>query len=361
MSKYGAIITWIKEKIESGEFRGGDRLPSENELSELFGYSRQTVRHALAELEKEGISESRHGSGNYIRNRAHLADLNGFAGKNIKIITTYVNGYIFPRVLDGISRTLVKNGCSIRMSFTYNHIEDERKALLEVLSEPIDGVIAEPVMSAIPNPNRALYEKIREKGIPVIFFHSYYPDLDIPHVSMDDVEAGKAAAEYLIGLGHEKIAGIFKSDDGQGHRRYEGYTKALRAHGIPIRESRVIWIDTEEERNLTYSRDKILKRIKGCTAFVCYNDELAHELTLLFREAGISVPKDLSIASIDNSELGKLNSVPLTSASHPMEKLGEKVVENLLCMMKDPDFDGTYEFTPKMKVRESAVRCTEKE
>lgn len=54
------------------------------------------------------------------------------------------------------------------------------------------------------------------------------PPMNIPSVRMDDYLAGQSAGEYLIKHGHEKIAGIFKSDDMQGQLRYSGAINALK-------------------------------------------------------------------------------------------------------------------------------------
>ena len=97
----------------------------------------------------------------------------------------------------------------------------------------------------------------------------------------------------------------------------------------------------------------ILKRLSGCTACVCYNDQVGHILTGMCRQAGIQVPEDLSIVSFDNSELAKLNSVPLTSIAHPMERLGEKTAKAMLRMIQDSREDVTYEFVPEMEIRSS--------
>ena len=67
----------------------------------------------------------------------------------------------------------------------------------------------------------------------------------------------------------------------------------------------------------------------------------------------IRVPEDMSLISIDNSELACLNPVPLTAISHPMEKLGKKVAENMMKMLSNPSFDANYEFTPELAVRDS--------
>ena len=66
MKKFEKIVTWIQEEVRSGRKVSGEKLPSEQELSEQFQVSRQTVRRALEELVKENIVESRRGSGSYI-------------------------------------------------------------------------------------------------------------------------------------------------------------------------------------------------------------------------------------------------------------------------------------------------------
>ena len=62
--------------------------------------------------------------------------------------------------------------------------------------------------------------------MPILFLNTYYPELDVPHVSLNDTEAAKAAVNYLIGRGHKNIGAVLKLDDGQGRLRYLGYLKA---------------------------------------------------------------------------------------------------------------------------------------
>ena len=51
-AKYRFLVDTIKEKIKNGEYEPGERMESENTLSEQFGYSRQTVRQGLSVLEQ---------------------------------------------------------------------------------------------------------------------------------------------------------------------------------------------------------------------------------------------------------------------------------------------------------------------
>jgi GntR family transcriptional repressor for pyruvate dehydrogenase complex len=63
---YEEIVAKIKDMIEKGRFKSGDRLPVERELAEAFRVSRSSVREALRSLESQGLLESRQGDGTYI-------------------------------------------------------------------------------------------------------------------------------------------------------------------------------------------------------------------------------------------------------------------------------------------------------
>lgn len=112
-------------------------------------------------------------------------------------------------------------------------------------SSNVDGIIMEPTKSGLPNPNIKLYEELQNRGIPTLFINSYYPDLALPHVAMDDRKAGLLAVNHLIEAGHTKIAGIFKADDRQGHFQYSGYINGLLSAGLLIHDDNIVWIDTE--------------------------------------------------------------------------------------------------------------------
>lgn len=352
--KYQKIVDSIYSDIKGRVLKDGDKLDSENEISEKFNVSRQTVRHALGVLEKEGILDKRQGSGNYIVVPKDLEYLQTNVSKTITIVSTYLNNYIFPRIISEIEGVLGEKGYSLRIVFTHNRLDGERAILERLLQEKdIGGIIIEPTKSAIPNLNRSLYYELSKKNIPMLFFHSYYENMPIPHVSMNDVMAGELATEYLVLQGHKKIAGIFKLDDGQGPRRYEGYMKALLKHNIHLEDKQVIWIDTEEQKNLRQGAEIILRRIEGCSALVCYNDEVAYSMIQICMEKGIRVPQDLSITSIDNSDLSILSPVQLTSVKHPMEKLGRKVAEQFLRLLENSREDATYEFKPEIEIRDS--------
>lgn len=351
--KYLELVGWIKEQIETEALPSGCKLYSENTLKEMFGVSRQTVRHAIGVLENEGVVRRVRGSGTYI-NDSRLSNLT--KRRRVSVVTTYVDGYIFPRTIQGIEEVLEKAGYSVQIAFTNNQHEREKAILEDIISrDEVSGLIIEPTKSGIPNPNLRLYQEIRRRRIPVVFINSSYPQLKIPRVSINDHMAGWKITRYLISMGHKRIGGIFKLDDRQGQLRFSGYMDAMFDAGLSIEDKRVVWVDTEEKQHLEMSEAKVLERFKDCTAVFCYNDEVAHGFLGICRRHGLRVPEDISVASVDDSELAVLGEVPLVSVPHPMERLGGKAAENLLRLIKDPEFDANYEFEVEV-IKRSSVR-----
>lgn len=320
--KYAVIAHMLREGIRTGEYPRGGRLPSENELAAQTGFSRQTIRQAMALLENEGLTERIRGSGTYVKKASVFRE----PTHNIAVVTTYICEYIFPAILSGISAVLAQNGYTPLISATQNRVDVEREVLRSLMSKPIDGIIVEGTKTAIPNPNIDMYEEFEKRGIPVVFINGYYADLSNPvYVVMNDREGGRLACEALIREGHRHIAGFFKSDDIQGHRRYAGYAEALVKAGLSVEDDHVLWYTTENRELLIQSSARSV--MQGCTAAVCYNDETA--LKAIAACEGTSA----SWVSFDQSTYARLPAAPFRSLGNPKEVLGQLAAEKLLNML----------------------------
>ena len=77
MVKYTEIYDYIKNKILNDEYKAGEKLPSENELTSLFCVSRNTVRRAINQLSFEGLVASVHGKGVFVLEKQQLKFLVG--------------------------------------------------------------------------------------------------------------------------------------------------------------------------------------------------------------------------------------------------------------------------------------------
>ncbi len=202
-------------------------------------------------------------------------------------------------------------------------------------------MIVEACKSALPNPNLDLYEHLRHAGTSIVFLHNYYTELNnCIYVVDDNYYGGYLLGKHLIEQNHKKIAGLFKSDDRQGLERYHGFISAARDKGQMIFDEHIAWFGTQEADDLEKKQDTgfllefIRKKLKPCTAVICYNDEIAYWLIKELKYANLRVPEDIAVACFDNSYLSDLSTVRITSLSHHPHEMGNAAAETLLKMMQ---------------------------
>lgn len=324
MPKYQTIAFILRDEILEGQYAGGQMLPTEEQLAQRFAASRQTVRQALSVLVSDGLISKLRGSGSRV-----LAQNGRSKSGNIAVIATYISDYIFPGILREAESVLAANQYTAVLAATRNSVYNERSILTGLLTKPIDGILVEGTKTALPNPNLDLYQKLMERNIPIVFFNGFYADLGgTISVYADNYGGGYELVQYLLRQGHPSIAGIFKSDDIQGHQRYSGYITALRDAGRMTDDSAVFWYTTESKDELFTSA--LTEKIAACSAVVCYNDEIAFRLIPLLQARGAHVPQDVSVVSFDNSSLSELSPVKITSLSYEDQNIGRVAAQTLL-------------------------------
>ncbi len=353
MTKHLNVTNELKDELMSGSYKVGDKLQGENLLSERFSVSRQTIRQALATLERDGFLERVHGSGTYVKTTSMP---NTIPAKTVCVMTTYLDDYIFPFIISGIEKILTAAGYEMNLKLTRNKVATERSNLLSLKSSNICGLIVEGTKTALPNPNLSLYKAL--DNIPILFINSYYSELDngqLNYVIVNDKSGACKAVKHLIDNGHKKINGIFKIDDMQGHERFKGFMSALYDEGLNFDESKVIWYSTENMNEIFSAENAsaLLDKLGDCTGVFCYNDEVSVLLVRALQAMGKNVPQDMSIVSFDNSSLSQITQISLTSVAHPGTELGKEAARSILKIIENPSVNIQYSFDAELICRNS--------
>ncbi len=329
MTKYETLASALTEQITRNLQNGISKLPTESQLCEEYKVSRQTVRAALTLLNKQGIITSKQGSGSYATGLSIDSDRN-----IIPILIASQQEYIYPQLLSEIRTALSEHGYKLQVYPTDNNTSVERAHLEVLLNNPPCAVIVEGCKSTLPNPNIDLYEQLQAQGTFILFLHNYYPAVrECVYVKDDNYYGGCLLAEHLVSLGHTQIAGLFKMDDSQGPERYHGVASRLRDLGHPLSDTHVGWYSSpdiaalESRQDTRFLTDFIQERLFGCSAVVCYNDEVAYWLIKELSYANIHVPQDLSVVCFDNSYLSELSSVRITTLTHAPHEISDCVTE----------------------------------
>ncbi|ASA23635.1 GntR family transcriptional regulator [Paenibacillus donghaensis] len=332
LPKYMQLKKELLSRIEAGGLKPDDQMPSEHEIAAQSGMSRQTVRQALGQLEKEGWLYRLQGKGTFVA-RQETRPLQ--TSSMIGMMTTHISDYIFPHIVRGAEAQLRSCGYSMMLSSTDNDKEKERENLEMMLGQPFKGLIIEPTKSAQGNPNLSLFLALEVHHIPFIMINERYPELHCPCLKLDDEAGGYLAAEHLIQLGHRGIAGFFKTDDLQGANRLKGFMRAFHKHRLPLAADTVVHYTSEQKLTVPYEAAlRMLHSGTRPTAFVCYNDELAVLLLEAARQTGLSVPDDLSIIGFDDSTLATATEVKLTTIRHPKQEMGVQAADLLMEMIQ---------------------------
>jgi len=353
-NKYEIVERDLKEKILAGIYAINDKLPTESELMSTYGVSRYTIRRAVGDLENEHYIYRIQGGGIFIDDwqNAIKAPLKS---KVIGVITTHIADYIFPNIITGIDRYISSEGYSILISNTQNNPEKERKSIQKMMESNLAGLIIEPTQSALDNPNKDLYQKIKDQELPTLFINAHYPELDFPYIEMDDFESGKVVTEQLIKLGHHKILGLFKIDDSQGVHRMNGFVKAYQERNELALLSEIVMYQSTDNMHAVFTKlEKILLRDDRPSAIICYNDQLAIQVIDLIRSIGLEVPADVSVMGFDNYQLSQYISPKLSTVEHPKEKMGRAAGKMILEMIETGTKGEPLIYEPKLVIRDSA-------
>lgn len=354
--KYQVIRQEIKSLILSGQLKAHEQIKTEIELAKDFNISRQTVRQALGELVSEGWLYRVQGRGTFVSNwdRPNQVDT-----RNIGLITTYLFSHIFPNIVKGAQEVLRKKEFGLLISSTDNDVEKERNSLESYLMKPLQGLIIEPTLSALPNPNIDYYLTLEEKGIPYVMTNANYPQIGAPTLLLDDEKGAHLAVEHVFQLGHTRIAGLFHRELLQGVRRMRGYISALKHFGLRTRSQWVgVYNTGEKERISALLRGMLdLPRTERPTALICFNDEVAIGLLDTIRELGLVIPDDLSVVGFDDSSIATASEVKLTTIAHPKEEMGRMAAQMLMDMIekKTTQLEDVV-FEPKLIVRQSTSK-----
>ena len=163
------------------------------------------------------------------------------------------------------------------------------------------------------------------------------PSERFPGVASDAPEAGRLAAEHLIGLGHTRLAFIGPASDVYGFRmRERGFFQTLRAAGLGLGSDRLRRVPPSVAGGLAAMKALLaLPPAERPTAVFCPTDLLAAGALKACLTAGIAVPGEMSIVGCDDIELARVLTPELTTIRIPARELGARAARLLIKQLDD--------------------------
>lgn len=192
----------------------------------------------------------------------------------------------------------------------------------------VGGVIFSDIIGT-----RFQIEEALASGIPCVVINNYVEDLPVSCIAIDNAGGAENAVNYLISLGHKRIAHITGDVFTQAAaKRLEGYQQALKKNGIPIKQEYILKTDYSRGQARS-AAEKLFKMTEAPTAVFVASDSMALEVMALARELGKNIPNDLSIVGFDDNPSGLYGPVALTTVRQPLIKMAEEGVKELNRLM----------------------------
>jgi len=252
-------------------------------------------------------------------------------------------------VVSGVSDSLEKHGYFVSVLDSRNDIERQKRNIEAFIRSARGGLVWVPAHNT---PSKTV-EILRNYRIPTITFLRQIKGADFDHVGIKNLEGTEIATDYLIGLGHTKIA-YFGGDTNSDVRkaRVQGYELSLKKNGISWR---VIWSSDDTKRSGVERFHDLLSEHPEVTALVCNGDMVALGACLALQSKGLQPGKDISVVGFDNVMDAKIVTPSLTTMAVNPYSLGQILAETILKRINDTERpQSTYLNNPELIIRNSA-------
>jgi LacI family transcriptional regulator len=203
--------------------------------------------------------------------------------------------------------------------------------------------------------------------VPVVSISSHSAAPNVTNIVLDHESAARQALTHLHSLGHRNIAfmrGPRAIPDSEF--RWESIQKAARTMGLKIDPAHVIRLDSEVwstkagqhpmAPEIGYRPMKaLLERSTAFTAVFCFNDIAAIGAIRALKDAGLSVPNDVSVVGFDDILSAAYSTPSLTTVRQPLTEMGRRGAQLLLERIAHREREYAVEITmaPELIVRES--------
>jgi DNA-binding LacI/PurR family transcriptional regulator len=264
-------------------------------------------------------------------------------------------GY-FTRVMSGVVEQL-----TAAHYFYFTACHDWKKELIEqyprmLVERAVDGFLL------LNTPADAI-----QVPVPVVAISAHSAVENVTNIVLDHHAAVEQALKHLYELGHRKIAfmrGPRAIPDSE--YRWESILEVGREMGLKIDPAHVIRIDTAGwsmkagihpmAPEIGYKPMKaLLEKSRDFTAIFCFNDISAIGAIRALKDAGCSVPGDVSVVGFDDIQSAAYSTPSLTTVRQPLMEMGRRGAEILLDRIahKEKEYPGEITMMPELIVRES--------
>jgi LacI family repressor for deo operon, udp, cdd, tsx, nupC, and nupG len=238
-----------------------------------------------------------------------------------------VSNPYFATVLQGAEQAARTHGYSVMLAQVRDEQDWQHMILDALTSRAVEGFL----LCEVPFPTTSEYVALRGKAVMVNAGSDVFPSLQL------DITAGmQTAMAHLLHLGHTKIAHLAANVDAETfYLRHQAYLDALQRAGCPVPrayEAHALFTIPDAYR----AARQVLEYADPPSAIICDSDMLAVGVYKATKDLQRAIPRDVSVASFDDSVIARILDPELTTVAIPARAVGEQA---LLLLLKVLDED----------------------
>lgn len=278
--------------------------------------------------------------------------------RGLRGVRMHLIGVIIPDQTDGFFMNLLRGLEDIVQPAGYNLLVGTTRWKPEMESYYTDVLLQHRVDALViaPGPeNPELRRELASTDIPIIAVNEIIIGLETDFVVHDNFQGAYSLVEHLAGLGHRRIAFLAgKSNMINARERLAGYKRALEEFNIPYHPELVLPSRFSVKGGIEATR-RILALPDRPTAIIAGNGSSGVGALFALKEAGITIPDEISVALFRDLEYAGLLNPPVTSLKDASYEIGAAAGRLVLRRLKQKKGNGLHRVTlkPELIIRES--------
>ena len=303
--------------------------PTISDVAKLAGVSTTTVSHFLngtryiSDDLRERVEKAILSLG--YRPNSMARGLRRGESKTIGLIVPDNSNPFFAEILRTIENIGYTKGYSVILCNSDSDVEKEIAYTDLLYTKQVDGIIFITTNNSVEH-----LQQMVDSGIPIVVVDRDIPLNDTDVILVDNLQGGYEATNYLIRLGHRRIACIAgPSKLTPSADRVNGYQKALAEAGIPVDPDYIMNGDFQYLGGDAAMTELLARPVKPTAIFAC-NDLMALGAMRALRDAGYSIPDQMSVIGFDDITLTSMVSPSLSTVAQPIEDIARLSLDLLI-------------------------------
>ncbi len=355
------------EEVISNNHQPNTKFYTEREIAEKFNTTIITVKLAIKDLIKKEFLYQLPRSGTFIKNNniTYKHEENSLNKHHIICVSFLSRGTAWgdpfhSLITESLEYELEKQGYILEFFNLGNYNKKKYISLfMKIAQNQVGGVL---LMGNFHD--ESITDKIIETGIPAVLINKdEINNKNICNIVIDNINGAFKAVEYLIEMGHKKIAFIGCGlANKPSSLRFEGYKKALQFYNIKIDENLIINNSSQMNSGAGCKNMKILlkKNNKLPTAIFAVTDMMAIGCIPVLKDKGLEIPKDISIIGFNDIEMASHIHPGLTTMHIDRKKMGKTAAKMMINIFQDKKVNGKQVIIDPVLIERESVKRIKK-